>query len=444
MILRHTFFSSPGRTLLSSILITIAMGTLLLSLPFAQKVPLALSDIVFTATSATCVTGLLTVPLDSFTLFGQLVILALIQIGGLGIITLTVFLMSLFLEIGLGIQLMTEQILEIESWRRSKRIIGFIVAVTLFMELLGSLAVYSTIRHLYPLKQGIYYAIFHTISAFCSSGFTIFGHDLQPFQHNLPFLIITSILLLVGSIGFITLYEILTYIKKLRHKRHYNFSLHSRLVLIITAALIVVTAITIWFLERHHAFATLSWPAALVNTIFSAISFRSAGFTTMDMATMHLATYFLIMIIAFIGSSPGSTGSGIKTTTFALFLGAIRAVVTGRMVVEVKGRRIPNDQIFKAMAVLSLSLTWVALTMFCLLISEEGWRFVDIMFEAFSAFANLGLSSGITPHLSFFGKLVIMLSMIIGRIGSLTLILALKRRQERVEFNYPEERVIIG
>lgn len=437
---------SPGRTLLISIIFTIILGALLLALPCSSIGPLSWGDIIFTATSATCVTGLLTVPLSAFTWFGKMIILLLIQIGGLGFITLTVFFMSLFGSVGLGTQHMAGQLLEIEKWRTSKRLIAFIVFFTFITEIIGAVLIFLSIRHDYDVFHSIYYAIFHAISSFCSAGFSIFGTDLRIFQQNIPFLVVTSVLLLIGGLGFITWHEILVMIRSFgRNKRHTHLSLHSKIVLTMTTVIVVFTAVVLWFLERSHGFAHLSTYPAIINIFFNAIAYRSAGFTTLDVSVLHLATFFFIMIVSFIGSSPGSTGSGIKTTTFALFLGAIRAVMLGRSVVEVKKRRIPNEQIFKAMAILSLSLAWIATANFCLLISEEGWRFVDIMFEAFSSFANLGLSVGLTPELSLFGRSLIIISMLIGRIGSLTLILALKRRQDQLlSFNYPEERVLLG
>ncbi len=442
----NRFFASPGRTLLGSIILTIIVGTFLLALPIAQKTPHHWLDLFFTATSATCVTGLLTVPLQSFTTFGHIIILILMQVGGLGIMTLTFFFMSLVIKMGIGTQLMAGRLLEIASWKDSKRILGFIISLTFCAELLGTIIFFFLLKSPEAsLLHTLFLALFHSVSAFCSAGLTLFPHGMLSFITNIPFLLVTTLIMILGELGFITWYELIAYVKALvLHKRRPHLSLHTKIVLSITTGIVVISGLLLWLLEHTHSFSSLSPLTTLINVLFDTISYRSTGFTTLPLATMQLATFFLIMIISFIGSSPGSTGSGIKTTTFAISLASVRAIVFGRNFVEIKGRTIPNDQVLKALAVLFLSLAWVATTTFCLLITEQGWRFVDIMFEAFSAFTNLGLSVGLTPHLTYLGKIIVSLSMIIGRIGSLTLILALKTRQEKTEFHYPEERVMIG
>lgn len=446
MQLAKQFIAFPGRALTLAITLMILCGTALLKLPWCQTHPgsLSLLDLLFTSTSATCVTGLLTVPLSEFTLLGKIILLCMIQIGGLGLITLTIFLMSLFMELGMGTQLMAGQLLEIDRYHTSRYMLGFITIVTLIMESIGALCIFWTLSPTLSLDHRIWYSLFHAISSFCSAGFVIFPEGIKAFSTNIPFLLITALLMLIGELGFIVWHDLLMYARSLTQEKPFRLSLHTKIALSITGILIALSALTIWSLERSHSFGHDSWLVAGVNIMFNTISFRSTGFSTLDITTIHLATFFLIMIIAFIGSSPGSTGSGIKTTTFAIFLAAIRAVIAGRTVVEIKGRTIPNDQVFKAMAVLSLSLSWLACITFLLLITEEGWRFVDIMFEAFSAFANLGLSAELTAHLSILGKIIVIISMMIGRIGSLTLILAFKKKKERSEFHYPEERVLIS
>lgn len=366
------------------------------------------------------------------------------QIGGIGLITFTVFFISLFIDIGFGTQLMAGQLLEIDRYQTSRHMIGFIIFFSLCLEIIGALCIFFVLPNTLAVPQRIFQSVFHAISSFCSAGFVIFPQGIESFASNIPFLLITTSLMLIGELGFIVWHDLLLYGVAWYKKKPFRFSLHTKIVLHVTGTLICASSIVIWLLERKHALAQFSWPLSIVNVLFNAISYRSSGFTTIDVTTVHLATLFLIMIIAFIGSSPGSTGSGIKTTTFAIFLAAIRAVTSGRTVVEIKNRTIANDQVFKAMSVLSVSLSWLALVTFCLLITEEGWRFADIMLEAFSAFANLGLSNELTPDLSIIGKLIVIISMMAGRIGSLTLILAFKRKSDRIEFHYPQERILIS
>jgi trk system potassium uptake protein len=443
---RKYAFLTPGRLILFSLLAACGCGTLLLMLPCAQLLPVKLSDALFTAISATSVTGLLTVPLDSFTLFGQIVILALIQIGGLGLITLSIFLISFFLELGLGTQLLAGQLYELESWRGARRLITFIVGITAILELAGTLALLYILPAEYTGLHRVFYALFHAVSSFCNAGFVIFPSGIASFKSNISFLLITLILVAVGGFGFISLHEIIRRFARTgeNKRRHVHISLHTQVTIITTVLITLLTSLTLWVLEYQHTFAHQPFFTTLINVVFDALCARSAGFTTLDTASIRLPTLFIIMIVSFIGSSPGSTGSGIKTTTFAIFIATIRAVISGRLAVSLKGRRIPNDQVFKAMAVFSLSLTWISIILFALLLTEEGWHFIDIMFETFSAFANLGLSTGITPYLSIEGKWSVMLMMIIGRIGSLTLLIALKRRQDGIDVRYPEERLILS
>jgi trk system potassium uptake protein TrkH len=432
----------PGRLLIGSVFILIGFGTALLSLPWCQRHPISLLDAFFTATSATCVTGLLTIPLDSFTLLGQSIILMLIQIGGLGLVTLTIFFMSFFVEVGLGTQIIAGRLLEIENWSSSRRIMAFIMLFTVFCEITGTLLLYFFLPH--QLPQRFFFALFHAISAFCSAGFSILPDNLIYFSEFSGVLIILMLLMFIGSIGFFTWFDLIAAARAWWIGKHPHVSLHTKIVVGMSLILITLATSIIFFLEFNQGFVHLSFKDTIINSIFSAISWRSTGFNTVDITSLHLATFLLIMVLSFIGSAPGSTGSGIKITTFSVAFAAIRSVLSGRTEVDIKKRRIPNDQVFKALAILTLSLGWVALTTFLLLITEESWRFVDIMLEAFSAFANLGLSSGVTPYLTKLGKWIIMVSMIFGRVGLLTLLLALKKKQEKTEFHYPEERVMLS
>ncbi len=447
--MRKSILLSPWRMILLSVLFTIAAGTLMLSLPQAQRQPLSFLDILFTAASATCVTGLLTIPLDSFTDFGHAIIMCLIQIGGLGLITLTVFFMSFFVNLGLGTQLMAGQVLELGNWKNAQRIITFIIKFTALAELIGTLIIFCMITNstYSPLKR-LFLALFHTIGSFNCAGLTLLDPaapgSMVAFKNHPAFLSITGILVLIGGLGFITWREIIYYATAGAMRKRFHFSLHSKLVLSGTLWLTLVSSILFWLLEHRRSFFDLSAYSVMINTIFNALCLRSAGFTTFTLSEVHLATLLVILIIAFIGSSPGSTGSGIKITTAAIFLSTIKAVITGRTTVEMKGRRIANDQVLKSIAIVSLGLAWITLLIFFLLLTEPQARFIDVMFESFSAFTNLGLSLGLTPHLSSLGKLLIILSMIIGRIGTLTFVLAFKKRSEKAEFNYPEERVMIS
>ena len=441
---------SPGRLILLALFATIAVGALLLALPLARTVPMAPIDIIFTSTSVTCVTGLFTVPIEHFTFFGHCVILVLMQIGGLGLITLMLFVWSLLSNMGLATQLMAGQLLEIESWKNIKKIIIFIISVTTIIEACGALVLYFV----QPVAQlpvhRLFCALFHSVSAFCSTGISIFGNNLVGFANHGSFLLITALLMLIGGLGFITIYELLYHWASVRaHKRH-HLSLQCRLVLAGTLAAILTGTVLIWMLEHENSFAPLGAMSTVINSVFHAISCRSTGFITVNVTEFQLATLFLFMVISFIGSAPGSTGSGIKLTTLAVYIATVKAAITGTQSVNIGSRQIAKEQVNKAIAIVALSFLWIILTTFCLLITEARFTFLDIFFESVTAFSNLGLSTGITGHLTTMGKLFIMFSMIAGRIGSLTLILALRKialrrtAQQTQEFSYPQERIMLS
>lgn len=444
LLTKKSIFYSPGRIIICALMAITLLGALLLWMPFSHHETISFVDALFTATSLTCVTGLLTIPLSSFTFTGQCILLFLMQIGGLGLVTLTIFLISLFFELRLTTRHLTGEMLELESWHASYNLLLFIVGMTLIVESLGTAAILLIIKGQYPFSTAFYYSFFHAVSAFTSTGLSFLENNERIMPYNILLLAVTAALVFMGGLGFMVWQELMCYLRSLKGGKHFHWSLHTKLVLTTTAVVISFATGMFFYLEYIRGASQSGFMYAFLNALFNALTCRSAGFTTFDIPVIHFATLFLIMIISFIGSSPGSTGSGIKTTTFALFLAAIRATIGRRSVVELKGRTIPNEQIFKAMAVFSLSLTWIAIAIFCLLITEQGWRFIDIAFEAFSAFSNLGLSTGITPYLSVIGKYAIIITMFIGRIGSLTLLLAFKKQKERKELQYPEERVIIG
>ncbi|HEV2601826.1 MAG TPA: potassium transporter TrkG [Candidatus Babeliales bacterium] len=439
---------SPPLIIFLSVVGTIFIGTALLALPWSQEHPISYIDLLFTATSMTCVTGLTTVPLSSFTPFGKAIILILIQIGGLGLVTLTMSLMSLFMNFGFATQLMAGKIFELESWHNIKRLILFILGITLFFELIGTGVIYWVLYDHYPHYDALFLSAFHAISSFCNGGISLIDKNRLLDIASPIMIVTTTILILSGGLGFITWKEILLYIRSIRRKKKYHFSLSSKIVLYATGLFIALSTIIIFALEYSHSFAHMSLPQALLNSFFYAVSFRGTGFLTVDIHSFHNATLFLALITAFIGSSPVSTGSGIKLTTLAIFFATIKSAISERNAVEIKERSIEKDQVNKAFAIVSLSLIWITLTIFCLLIIESHHNFFPLFFETISAFTTLGLSTGITASLSTLGKVIITISMLIGRIGSLTLVLALrsftlKRTHDVTEFSYPKERVIL-
>ncbi|MBT3455830.1 Trk family potassium uptake protein, partial [bacterium] len=238
---------------------------------------------------------------------------------------------------------------------------------------------------------------------------------------------------------------IFSHLKSPNWKRKISFSLHSKIVLRTAIALTLFFTVLFWLLERNSTLANMSPGLAIVNSIFNSIGARSAGFVTIPIVNLQLASILIVLVACFIGSAPGSTGSGIKTTTFSIFMSTLKSAITGKLAVEMYGRTIPRHQVLKAFAVLALSISWIIFAVFCLLITERSWSFLTVLFEVVSAFSTLGLSMlGKTADFTLTGKLILVITMIIGRIGPLTTVLALKKPSEKQEFSYPEERVMIG
>lgn len=441
--MKKNIFLSPSRTLLISILGTIILGTLLLLLPISQNKPISFIDCLFSSVSTTCVAGFLTVPLSLFSLFGQFVLLVLIQIGGIGLITLSLFLISLFTKLGFGTQLMIGKILEFESWKKVKPMLMFIIFFTLISELFGAILIFFTIHNRYSFHKAIFHSVFHSISSFCSAGLSSFGGDsLISFNTDFLFLLFTGILIILGTFGFITWHELFYYFKNKIASKRASLSLSSYIVLVFSTLFIIIFTVLLLVLENPVELAGKPYYVKLYNMVFNALSYRSTGFTTLELSTMRMATLFLILIYSFIGSAPGSTGSGIKITTFIIFLATIKSVILGKSFVEIKERRIMQEQLFSTMSVIAISFFWIIIITFLLLIIENDYLFSDIFFETVSSFTTLGLCTGITATFSIFGKLIIMVNIFVGRVGILILLLALRTHKEP-EFNYPEERITI-
>jgi trk system potassium uptake protein TrkH len=439
-------FTSPGRTIIPSMMLLILLGASALAWTPSTFTPISWFDCLFTATSAVCVTGLFTIPLDHFTMLGQTIILCLIQIGALGLITLSIFFWSLFATVGLSTKALTEEAFELNTGQKPIQLAVFSFIFTLCAEFVGFISCFILLKPHYPLSTALFYSLFHAIAAFCSAGITPVPYQTPLFgtrTYN-SLLIITALLVLISGLGFVVWREITSYIMSTPKRHRQYFSLHSRLVLTATTIIVSGMAIIIFCTQYYWLFFEHPSFTYIIESICNAITLRSAGFTTLPLGIIFPATMFMIMLASFIGSSPGSTGSGIKVTTIAIFVAAIKSIIFRRDAVEVKNRTIPYDQVFKAIAIFALNSACLAIIIFSLLVTEEHIAPFDIIFEAFCSFTNLGVSRGITPQLSLMGKYIVMISMFIGRIGSLTILFALKGGAKPREFHYPEERIVMG
>ena len=440
----------PSLLFMGSFIVVILTGTILLMLPGATKHGISLINALFTATSATCVTGLIVVPTGTFfTRYGHTVILLLIQIGGLGLMTFATF-SALILrgELGIKERVMLGDVLNLRVMNKIKSLLGAIIGFTFTLELIGAIALYFATGRYASLQDGrLYFSIFHSVSAFCNAGFSLWNQNLLPFVSNILGSITVMALIVLGGIGFVVLADWWAYIKepwRLKKLARPHLSLHSKFVMTITAALIVVGALLFFILEYDGQLAPLSIGYKWLASFFQAITPRTAGFNTLDTSAFAPATLFMLMVFMFIGASPGSTGGGIKTTTFGVLALMVFSRLRGDNDMKLFGRSIPSAIAQRAGMVLFLSLIVVSSGLFFLLIFEQGKTLLQLLFEEISAFGTVGLSTGITSSLSVGGKIIIILTMFLGRIGPLTFLTSIMFRKRRGQIKYPDENIMIG
>lgn len=439
---------APAQIVILSFSGIIFIGTLLLALPISavEGKTISLVDAFFTATSATCVTGLSTLSLaDNFSFIGQIIVLVLIQIGGLGFMTLSSS-MTILLGKALAVknQVMMQDLLDISSFEDLVAMIMDIIKYTLVIELWGGILLTIGFSFTgYEFGEALYFGFFHSISAFCNAGFSLFNNSLEGFATNPLINATVSVLIILGGFGFIVLKELESIM--FRKRKIVNLSVHSKIVLVTNFVLIALVGIYIFFGEFLHGLSGYNvWEQAQI-AIFQSITTRTAGFNTIPLANLHQHSLYLICLIMFIGASPGSTGGGIKTTTFAILFQSVKATLRGKDRVEFFDRTVPNSVVVRATAIIVISLIIVSFFILLMMRLETEQSFLSIFFEVVSAFATVGLSLGITPYLSAAGKLAIILLMFIGRVGPLTLALAIGQKRETGEnIEYPDGRVLIG
>ncbi len=437
----------PGVVILTFVSI-ITVGTLLLLLPRAT-VPgkeTTFMDALFTATSATCVTGLVVLDTGShFSLLGQLIILSLIQVGGLGLMTFTsFFVLTLGKEFGVKDRTLLRDILDYRSIGRIGSLIMSILVITFTIEIVGAILLYFQFL---PYNGGglssAYSAIFHSISAFCNAGFSLYSDSFIRYRNNLGINLTMSSLIILGGLGFIVIVNLLRWAYGyFKHKKE-PLSLQSKLVLTVSSLLIIGGTALIFLAEKNGVLSGFSWKEKLLTAYFQSVTARTAGFNTLNIGSVGIFSAFLFIIFMFIGASPGSTGGGIKTSTFATLFLTIRSMIQGKHRVEVFHRTIPPLVVYQALCVAILALGWIAFSTLVLSLTENA-PFIDIFFEELSAFATVGLSRGLTTQLTTVGRVVIILSALVGRIGPLTLALAMGRGKIRELYQYPEERIMVG
>jgi len=464
----------PVHIVVASYLLVISTGIVLLYSPRATatgEFP-TIPDAVFTATSAVCVTGLIVQNTGAYwSQFGQGVILVLIQIGGLGLMTFGAFF-SLMLARGMRLreELLMQDVLSYDVAGRVTRTIVQILLVTVVFEALGAAVLYTCLE-VAPVGERIYHSIFHSISAFCNAGFSLYATSMENYVGNVLVNVTMMTLIVIGGLGFLV-HQNLIDLARERIRRWFApkrfleagdavaihgagegagrhrpvLLLQTKLVLTATAVLLVVGFLAFLALEWDHSFRELGLKERLLAASFQSVTTRTAGFDTVVTAKLTRASQFLSILLMFIGASPGSTGGGIKTTTFVMLLLAVLAIIRNRGGVEAFGRTIAGDLVNKAITVTVMAVFVVAGATVLLLVleSSHNWSFLQVLFEVMSAFGTVGLGLGITGGLTAAGKLLLCLVMLVGRIGPLTLVLAISQQGAKPAYEYPRATVMVG
>jgi trk system potassium uptake protein TrkH len=442
---------APAQIVILSFAILISSGTLLLLLPAATiSGNISLVDALFTATSATCVTGLIVVDTGSyFTPFGQMVILSLIQLGGLGIMSFsTFFVLMVRGRVSLKERLMVNGVYTPEPWEDFFHLLRMVLLLTFGVEAVGAFFLFFSFSRQMSPGAALYCSCFHSISAFCNAGFSIFSDSFARFKDNSLINIVMPLLITIGGIGFAVVIELLRRGIRREPKRK-SLSLHTKLTVVVSLLLTLIAAVCFFFLEKNGTLANLSLREQVFTSIFQGVTPRTAGFSSVNFGRVGYATSFLFTILMFIGASPGSTGGGVKTTTIAVVLTLVLSQIKRSEQVNIFHRTINKSTIDKAVGIILASAVIITFFTLALLITEDSISHHDfslrqVVFEAVSAFGTVGLSTGITSKLSQGGKILITLLMFVGRLGPLTFFLTLARGGPLTRFSYPEENVMLG
>ncbi len=437
---------NPARVMAAGFIGLIIIGTILLSLPLSHgSQEFSFIDALFTATSAVCVTGLVVVDTGTFfTVFGQTVIMLLILFGAIGFMTMTtIIFIFLGRPISLRRSLVVKEVLGQESLQGLQVMVINVVLMSFLFIIIGTILL--SIRFVPQLggSQGYFNALFHSISAFGNAGFDLTGNYESLTGTPVDYLVNGTIMLLfiAGGLGFTVILELSN-----RFQFRHRLSLHSYMVLIITAILLIGGTVLILVLEFNNpaTLGTLSLPGKFFTALFTSATPRTAGFSVLDTGAMTISTQLILILLMFIGASPTSTGGGVKTTTVGVVVLTMFGMIRGRREPVIYKRRFPLHQIMKAVSIICAAMVLVFITTLIMSIFEN-FNFMDLLFEAFSAFGTVGLSTGITPELTIPSKIMIIITMFGGRIGPLSLLVALAGLNKKEPLlRYPEENLMIG
>ncbi len=443
----------PAALVIFSYFAAALIGTLLLTLPVASTGDgLSVIDGLFTATSGICVTGLVVIDTGTqLTTFGKTVLLILIQMGGLGVMTFSVFL---FLFLGRGLGLRGRWIIT-ETFTATpvpdiKSLLKAVFLFTVIVEAIGTILLFQFWRAEMDSNQALFTGLFHSVSAFCNAGFSFFSTSFMNYRGSALLNLTIMILIVVGGIGFPVMYSFASRVRRWKEMRRVPLTLHLRIVVWTTGTLILVGSALVFLLERSHALEALPWHEKIFASFFQSITARTAGFNTLDIPMLGGATLFILILLMFVGASPGSCGGGIKTTSLAVMAAIFASKIRGKDSVSIFHRTIPEETVSRALSIFILAVVTVTAGLVILLITQMGTiypskeYFLAYLFEAVSAFGTVGLSMGVTPTLTTAGKAVIIVLMLLGRVGLLTVAYVVTRRERVTLFRYAEEKVMIG
>ena len=442
--LKDKIETNPPAVLTLGFFLIITVGSILLFLPFSSKNLNFTNflDCVFISTSSVCVTGLSTINItNEFNTFGKVVIMLLIQMGGLGFMTMaTMVAMILGEKITLKDRLVIQEQMGTTRLTGMVKLIRYVIFSTFIIEGLGAILLSFTFVPKYGLK-GIFYSVFHSISAFCNAGFDILGdNSLQSFNKNSYLLLVISILIVLGGLGFNVYIDLSNY--KLKYRK---YSLHTKIVLVMTLGLLIFGTIAFFILEYSNAktLKDLNNFDKITNSFFQSVTTRTAGFASINQTGLTESSTILSIFLMFIGGSPASTAGGIKTTTIFLLIVTTISFIQNNNEIEVFKRRISFSLVKRAIGIFVISILLVNTVVFVLTLIEDV-KFIDLLFETVSAFATVGLTKDLTPHLKDITKMIIIILMFIGRVGPLTIIFSFYNKVNKKKYKYSNGNVIVG
>jgi Trk-type K+ transport system membrane component len=454
---------SPAQLFIYSFLIIIIIGALLLMLPSATHYGISFTDALFTSTSAVCVTGLTVVETGSyFTGTGQFTILLLIQIGGIGIMTFASYFSFFFRGVSsYENQLVIKEITNTDKLGEVFSILKKIILVTFLIEGMGAFLIYHSVGQgvISDTSERVFFSIFHSVSGFCNAGFSTLNNSFSggPFQFNYPFLLIISALIVVGGLGFPIVFNLLKYIsvktlnllKMVFTGRRpkiipWIININTRIILITTLILIASGMVLFFIFEYNNTLSGHNFLGKLTISVFSSVTSRTAGFSSVEIPSLGISATLIIALLMWIGASPGSTGGGIKTSTFAIAILNIFTIARGKSRLELFKREISTTTVNRAFAIIILSVLIIFTSVFLITLFDPDLGLFNIVFECISAYSTTGLSRGITPDLSAVSKFVLIVTMFIGRVSMLTILIALFKKSEHGIYRYPSENILIN